>query len=220
MLGDFQTVKLGVPVEIKTAGAVPGEEAEFLWVNDNVGAAAPEGGDYQPMDRSSGENLMSSGSQSDCAGHGFINIYQTRVRIPRTADLATKVAVLTVSGLDEGMKVQVDGHLVGYLNQSDVKSDGTARLQLVGNVSPLTSSDGSYLVQLTSLNSCGKDSGNLRVSIAMVDRRKADADEFGETPPPSGCSMSTARSTTLASGLLIALAIAIAVRRTRRMLQY
>ena len=79
---------------------------------------------------------------------------------------APRPCSFVVKGMDEGVKVQVDGRVVGYLDHNNLSPTGS-RIQLfTASVPP--NADGSHYVRVTNLNSCGHERP---LELSLEDRK-------------------------------------------------
>jgi MYXO-CTERM domain-containing protein len=201
---------------LRTAGAVPGDETEMLWVTSQVAATAPTGDTVALGEDPVTAPIQSFGSSipdAMCGAHGYANIFETRIKLPSTSTYADKAVFLTVRAMDEGLKVQVNGHLVGSYTQS-MLARGPLSIPLF---TPAMHADGdTYVVRLTSLNSCGAEVAP-DVSLSLASRTKSDDPGYSEDPKGSGCSMGPDAATPRGAALLGLILFALfGVRRARR----
>jgi len=152
-------------------GAVRGEESQFLWFpNHAVGASAAR--DWMDLSGVAAQDPVSLTGRDEtidaCSSEGSFSVFETRVKIPRTVELSRKVAVLRVLGMDEGLKVQVNGHVVGYANEEDLAEQGSLTIPLTTNAAPPVA-DGTYVVRLTHLNDCSRERP-LVVAVLLDDK--------------------------------------------------
>lgn len=155
-----------VTSELETPGAVAGGAAEFIPLQDAiksfVGAAKLE-----PLGKGRRFELAGGRDLDDCGAEASYAVFESRVRIPRGKAKGNQNLRLMVEGMDEGLRVQVDGHVVAYLSHK-----GTQEVTLVGPAAtPLA--DGTHTIRLTHLNSC-KDERPLEVAVLFGDAKLDD----------------------------------------------
>jgi uncharacterized protein (TIGR03382 family) len=128
---------------------------------------------------------------SSCGTEATYSVWESRVEIPDGARTADKDLALAVQGMDEGLRVQVDGHVVAYMT-------GT-RDELVIPLLSLTDARKDHVVRLTHVNSC-EDARPLTVAFTITDSK---TDDLGGQAESGGCSSTgTSGPPLIALGLL------------------
>lgn len=181
--------------ELDTPGAVPGGASELLPLADTIPVFAGQAA-LAPL-VSESTTLAGGTDLPTCGSSVSYTVYEALVRIPAAADLRSKVVTLAIHEMDEGLRVQVDGHAVAYV---------TAGNQQVHLIAPAATGD-LHVIRLTHVNSCAT-ARPLRVALSIDDK----ADGEGAIDDDGGCT--TSRST----GFELALALLGigALRRRRR----
>ena len=161
---------------------------------------------------------------------GQFTVYETRVNFPKSKALRGKVLTLTVEGIDEGLKIQVDGHVVAFVSRSEITEnddrhdstiDGNTVIPLLTTSAESQQADGSHVIRLTHMNSCDEERA-LIVSLQVEDISTLDCDRcdgLGGRPGEvnrSGCGCGVSRGQGLPTLALILLAGLFAFRSRRR----
>jgi hypothetical protein len=213
----------------EAAPAVSGDETAFLWFTDS-GARAATDGTWRPLGTAAEQLGGLVHNVTACGTEGSVSVFESRLKLPRTAALADKVAVLEIRGMDEGVRVTVNGQLAGHRHRRQGLAASGAftplSIPLVRTATPPLD-DGSYAVRVAHLNDCG-DARPLEVRVLLDDANnhaRADGGDptEGELPADgSGCAVGadprrrTPAGGALLAGLLLALAARRRVRRARR----
>jgi len=146
--------------------------------------------------------------------------------LPRASGLATTSVDLRITGMDEGLRVEVDGRAVRYLTRRDFDdAGGTITVPLFGQALP-PAADGGHVVRLVHLDDCG---ATRPLVVQLLARGPTDAgdepgadggvdpglDEAGQ--PTGGCCQSSGGGRAGSGGLaLIVFAFVWRRRRARR----
>lgn len=189
---------------------------------ENGAELACAGGTFQGCD-SWGEADSEAGEIGGDSGQ-FV-VYETRVFFPKTRDYDSKVLSLTITGLDEGLKVQVDGHVVAYVTRSELTDlddrhdssiSGNVRIPLLTSAAQSTQDDGSHVIRLTHMNSCD-DERALTVGLSIdelddVDCARCDGLSGSSVDEPAG-GCQAASGSSLPAAFLILLGLFASIRR-------
>lgn len=203
------------PVALGAVGAVSGESPAFLWFRGAPGEIA--GGAPVRIDAAETATLASPATIEACGREASFTVHEARVVLPRDRALATTAIELAIEGMDEGLRVEVDGRAIAYLTRRDLDDAGGALVvPLFGQALPERA--GGHVVRLVHLNDCG----TTRPLVVRLEARGridvddptagADEDEAGE---PGGCGCATGGGAA-PGGALALVALAIATRRRRR----
>jgi hypothetical protein len=166
-------VPTGGVVDLPAPGSSLGAAAEFLWFQGPSGPYDEDRyWDWQPLLVEPVQDVLGGDGPaiSDCGAAGDFHLYETRLWLPDTEALSSKVVVLDVYDMDEGLAVQVDGHAVGTLSRRDAGSLPTS-LVLASTAAP-AGDDGTHVVRLIHLNDCA-ESRPLVVAVRIADDRVA-----------------------------------------------
>lgn len=157
-------------VDLGAVGAVSGESPEFLWFDLNVGPVA--GGTPVRIEDAEVATLTSPINVSACGATAGFSVHESAVVIPRDAALAETFIDLRVTGMDEGLRIEVDGRAVAYLARRDLDAAGGALVvPLFGQALP-PRGDGGHVVRLVHLNDCG---ATRPLVVQLVARGPTDA---------------------------------------------
>ncbi|MBW2731219.1 MAG: hypothetical protein JRH20_02435 [Deltaproteobacteria bacterium] len=174
-------------VDLGSRGAAPGESSEFLWLKDAGQVDVEPAVDFAPLPRTTQLEGPEGAAVAGCGETGSASVYEARVKFPNHSDHQDKTVLLTIIDMDEGLQVQVNGHLVRYAKRADGVLQGTALFSPIKI--PLMQSalqpaeDGVHVVRLIHLNSCGRERP-LLVRLALAER--VGKGDFVEISPQSG----------------------------------
>jgi hypothetical protein len=220
----------GGAFDLVSPGAIPGDEAELLWFKDD--GAPPDQYPRSWVELGRAERTISGDSRVElCGATAHVSVYETLVKLPRSAAYADKVVMLTVNEMDEALRVLVDGHLVGHVTRDegadmyeffdpDLPITKPIRIPLLTSAAP-PHADGHHTVRLLHLNDCGPERP-LRVAVSLEDKSACEkCDGVGDDSEGtlgSACAVSVpGRASALGSALLLAVGLATTlVLRARR----
>ncbi len=211
-------------IDLGAVGTISGESPEFLWFEQTVAPVA--GGTPVRIEDAEVASLVAPVAIPTCGERASFSVHESKVKLPRAQVLAETFVDLHVTGLDEGVRVEVDGRAVRYLTHRDLdEAGGTVVVPLFGQALP-PGVDGAHVVRLVHLNDCGN---NRPLIVRLVGRGPTDAgdepgadgdggvdpDGDGSGAPTGGCCQ-TGGGADLGGLAVLGVALALRGRRRRR----
>jgi hypothetical protein len=211
-----------MPAKLGAKGAFNGDPAEFLWFADPGVPVTGGATDFDTLAESMKSQTLDSGGQmvdSNRGVQGNFTVFETLVKLPNTDALKDKVVQLVVSGMDDGLRVQVDGRLVRYVTGAEVQQ-GPVTIRVVSTAVPSPTNDGVHVIRLTHLNDQG-DSNPLIVTLQLAkessspraDGGGAESEDAGEG---GSCSLVAHAASVAPLGILVLFLAAIGSLELRR----
>jgi MYXO-CTERM domain-containing protein len=211
MVEPFNLVEeAGGVYEIPIEGATWGADSEFLFFKDN-GATELGPPAFEPLNEDA-YNSYATMSDSCDKDQAVISVFESRIKMPKSAELAGKQVSLIVHDspfAKEGFKVSVNDHVVYYGDYHE-RQEG-AVIPLTTAAAPVAA-DGTYNVRFVLLSrDCQGEP--IELSYALTDADKFD-DAGGSDG--GGCSITVTGKTPATTGLVLLIGLfGIAFRRRR-----
>ncbi len=216
-------------VDLGSVGAVSGESPEFLWFELAVAPIAP--GAPVRIEEAGVATLTSPVTLPTCGARASFSVHEARVVIPRASLLAETFVDLRITGMDEGLRVEVDGRAVRYLARRDLDDAGGALVVPLFGQALAPGADGGHVVRLLHLDDCGAtrplvmqlmargllDAGDgLRRGRRRRHRGRRRRSALDDGAPTGGCGCQSDDRGGLAGLGLLGLMLALRPRRRRR----